>query len=92
MPGPDRLSILVRRTGGFAGLTREWRVETDGGTEWRGLVESCPWDARGGDPGVRDGFVWRIRITGAVDREVELPEGALVGPFEELVARVRAQA
>ena len=98
MPGPDPLIIVVRRTGGFAGMTREWRVETDDETAWGGLVESCPWDAGGDDvgvrhgPGVRDGFVWRIRITGAVDREVEVPEEALVGPFAELVGRVRAQA
>ncbi|WP_212743151.1 protealysin inhibitor emfourin [Microbacterium sp. 2FI] len=64
-PEPDRgtdaeasLVVLVARTGGFAGLRREWRAEPpeDDADRWIALIKQCPWtDAAAelsGDPDV----------------------------------------
>lgn len=44
------VTIVVVRTGGFAGLRRQWQVEAgDGDAErWLVLVEACPWDHASG--------------------------------------------
>ncbi|MDR6867129.1 hypothetical protein J2Y69_001728 [Microbacterium resistens] len=49
-PGPAPASaivIIVTRSGGIAGIRREWRVEPpqDGTERWAALVDLCPWDA-----------------------------------------------
>ncbi|UYO96856.1 hypothetical protein OED01_14830 [Microbacterium sp. M28] len=40
------MTIVVVRSGGFAGLRREWRVDAgdDDADRWLLLVEACPWD------------------------------------------------
>lgn len=40
------VTIVVVRSGGFAGLRREWRVDAgdDDADRWLLLVEACPWD------------------------------------------------
>ncbi|WP_207457783.1 protealysin inhibitor emfourin [Herbiconiux sp. SYSU D00978] len=43
-----RLVLVVARSGGFAGLTRRWRVEVRDEADaarWRPLVDACPWEA-----------------------------------------------
>ncbi|MFB7249234.1 hypothetical protein [Microbacterium sp. NPDC056234] len=42
----DVVTIVVVRTGGFAGLQRQWRVEagSDDADRWLVLVDACPWD------------------------------------------------
>ena len=42
----DQVTIVVVRSGGFAGLRREWRVDAgdDDVDRWLVLVEACPWD------------------------------------------------
>ncbi|WP_404443259.1 hypothetical protein LG315_09295 [Microbacterium marinum] len=68
-PTAEHLTILVVRTGGFAGLRRAWRVSAAGSeaTEWFDLVSACPWEAeRRADeaPGV-DRFTWEITAADA---------------------------
>jgi hypothetical protein len=86
------LRILVVRSGGFAGISREWCVEPDGDADdWVGLIDACPWDRVGHDPGSRDRFVWRIeaRVRRQV-RTAKVPDRELTGPWRELVDRVRS--
>jgi hypothetical protein len=88
---PAGLSILVVRSGGFAGLTQQWRVEPDDDAEeWIALVRACPWGAVGHDGASRDRFVWRIeaRWTRTV-RRAFVPDALLVGPWRVLVNRVQ---
>jgi hypothetical protein len=77
-PEPDHeadadasLVVLVARTGGFAGLRREWRAEPpeDDADRWIALIEECPWtDAAAGHPGDTD--------VGVPDAEPPLDRGA----------------
>jgi hypothetical protein len=85
--------IAVVRTGGIAGIRRRWRVEapSEEAGEWIALIDSCPWDAPAPDGRGADRFVWSIRArTPSERREQELPDGALDGPWRELVDAVRA--
>ncbi|MBA4607751.1 hypothetical protein H1W00_04605 [Aeromicrobium sp. Marseille-Q0843] len=89
MDGIDQPLLVVRvtRTGGFAGLRRQWEVEAtseDEAQAWWPLVEACPWDATPGD-GYPDGFVYELQ---ANDREATLPERQVDGPWRELVEAV----
>ena len=89
------LLVAVTRTGGFAGITRIWTAEPpeDEASEWIALIARCPWDEpldldlRGADR-----FQWSIRAQCAPDdeREAELPDSAVTGPWRELVDAVRA--
>lgn len=83
--------IVVARTGGFAGLRREWSIEVpdDRAAEhWRPLIEACPWDATG-DPGNPDGFVYEFR---AAERSAVIPETRLDDPWQRLADEVRQQS
>ena len=41
----DVVTIVVVRTGGIAGMRRQWQVEADEDADrWLVLIESCPWD------------------------------------------------
>ena len=89
--GRTRLSILVVRSGGFAGLTQQWQVDPqDDADEWVALVHACPWGAVGRDTASRDRFVWRIeaRMPPTV-RTASVPDSLLVGPWRVLVDRVQ---
>ena len=87
--------IAVVRTGGIAGIRRKWRVEPDP-TEthhWIAMIDSCPWDADSDADSGADRFVWLIRVrTPSEERERELPDSALDGPWRELVDAVRESA
>ena len=85
------LSILVVRTGGFAGLRQQWQVEPDDHTDdWIALVRACPWSSVGRDEASRDRFVWRIeaRLPHSV-HTASVPDALLVGPWRVLVDRVQ---
>lgn len=81
------LVVRVIRTGGFAGLRRQWQVEArseDEAQDWWPLVEACPWDAAP-DECRPDEFVYEVH---ANDREATLPEQQVDGPWRELVDAV----
>ena len=85
--------ITVVRSGGFAGLRREWTIEVSAPQEaehWRPLVEACPWDdSAAADPVVADGFVYGVRVA---EHEAVVAERELDGPWRTLVDEVRRSA
>ncbi|WP_235556771.1 protealysin inhibitor emfourin [Microbacterium sp. GCS4] len=88
-----RVVIVVVRTGGIAGIRREWQVEPEPAEapEWISMVDDCPWDADEDAERGADRFVWVIRVrTPEQRRERELPDSALDGPWRALVDAVRA--
>ena len=81
------LVVRVIRTGGFAGLRRQWEVEAtseDEAQAWWPLVEACPWDDTP-DDGHPDGFVYELH---ANERAATLPEQQVDGPWRDLVEAV----
>jgi len=90
------MRIVVVRSGGIAGLSREWRAEPDPEREprWCDLVESCPWDATPPPSRGPDRFQWRIEVhTGgdAVHR-ARLGDTQVAGPWRTLIDEVRQAA
>jgi hypothetical protein len=88
-------TLHVVRTGGFAGLQREWRVSStdDPGVDWPALIEACPWKKRYPPAVARDRFVWRIDASAPRrNRSATLPESELTGPWRVLVERVKTTA
>jgi hypothetical protein len=94
---PDDLVVVtVVRTGGFAGLRRRWVAQPPPAqaSHWVALIDGCPWDddivPDDGDPGA-DRFVWRIDArSGRDERQAELPETRLNGPWRQLVDEVQS--
>src|SRR3954470_16320442 len=87
------LMVIVARTGGIAGMRREWRAEPPPTEEshWIALIEGCPWDAAPGDPGGADRFVWNIEAhCGPQQKQAQLPDREVQGPWRELVDEVRS--
>lgn len=88
------MRVVVTRTGGIAGLKREWSVDVDARSDadsWRRQVEALPW----GDPvSTRprpDGFVYDVRVEdGTVGRLLTLGEAGPESPWRALIDRVRA--
>ena len=83
--------ISVVRSGGFAGLRREWTIEVtepDAAAHWRPIVEACPWDDTPG-PAVADGFVYDFRVA---DHEALVAERELDGPWRQLADEVKRSA
>jgi hypothetical protein len=83
--------ISVARSGGFAGLRREWTIEvtaTDEAEHWCPIIDACPWDEDDalGNP---DGFVYAVR---AADHTAVVPESRLDGPWRRLVDEVRRRS
>ena len=89
---PDNVIVItVVRTGGIAGLRREWTV-TDKPDEWVPLVDACPWRSIGPDPTSRDRYVWVIDVRAPRKRrKATVPDASLTGPWRELVSRVQAE-
>ncbi|WP_423923649.1 protealysin inhibitor emfourin [Frigoribacterium sp. 2-23] len=86
--------VSVARTGGFAGLTRTWRVDVDTEpdvTAWHRLLDEVPWSQVTAAQPVRpDRFVYVITVDTTPRRQAKLPEQQLTGPWLDLVERVRA--
>jgi hypothetical protein len=94
-PESDTWSISVVRTGGFAGLRREWRVSSADAPEldWRLLIDACPWSTVALPTPATDRFVWRIDVHGGKhERRATLGDANLVGAWRELVDRVKSTA
>ncbi len=86
------LLVTVVRSGGFAGLRREWQaaVGDDERDDWMLLIQACPWGRIPTDPTSSDRFVWRIEARGPrLRRSASVPDAFLDGPWRELVDRVR---
>jgi hypothetical protein len=91
--------VTVTRTGGFAGMKREWSAEpqTADAPRWVALIEECPWDQApddGAPPRGADLFVWRIRAQvlapeEPVERDAELQDPDVTGPWQTLIDEVR---
>lgn len=87
------MRIEVRRSGGFAGTTRRWRVDTDISGDpaaWSEVVDALPrlpaTPSPSGPP-VPDDFTWTITVERTT---VTIPGRRLDGPWADLVARVRS--
>lgn len=83
--------ITVARTGGFAGLRREWMIEVSAPQDaerWRPIVEACPWDDVSTSTSA-DGFVYDLRVA---DHAAVVAERELDGPWRALVDAVRSTA
>lgn len=94
-PTDTRVVIAVVRTGGIAGIRRQWRVEAepDDAGEWIDLIDGCPWDEETDAGTGADRYVWSIRArTPSERRERDLPDSALDGPWRTLVDAVRTAA
>lgn len=92
-PADPQVVVAVVRTGGIAGIRREWRVEPDPDDtpEWISMIKRCPWDDEPDAAAGADRFSWTIRaLTVSERRERELPDSALDGPWRELVDAVQA--
>lgn len=84
-------TVSVVRTGGFAGLRREWRVTSASRPEvdWRPLVEACEWDAPVRSQQARDGFMWRIQASGpSCDCAATVAEPGVTAEWRELINAV----
>ena len=89
----DRLVVAVVRSGGMAGIRRQWQVEPEGAdaSRWVELIDRCPWDAPAVSDAGADRFVWtiRARVPGR-ECEREVADGELSGPWRDLVDAVRS--
>ncbi|MFV0374418.1 protealysin inhibitor emfourin [Microbacterium sp.] len=93
--GRERVAVTVVRTGGFAGLTREWAVapEPEERSTWIVLIDRCPWDDAPVPASGADRFTWSVSArAGAHRHQADLPEQQVRGPWRELIDAVRAAA
>ncbi|MCU1542954.1 MAG: hypothetical protein JWM50_819 [Microbacteriaceae bacterium] len=84
--------ILVVRSGGFAGVSREWRVRSSEhpDVDWVALVEACPWGVVSAADHTRDQFVWRIEAKApARECRATLPDSRVRGAWRDLVDEVK---
>jgi hypothetical protein len=84
--------VTVTRTGGIAGLRREWSAAPPAQDEqrWVALIESCPWDVTVTQSRGADRYTWRIDARcGTERREAQLPDQAVAGPWRDLVDEVQ---
>jgi hypothetical protein len=90
------VDVHVVRSGGFAGLSREWRATARGDDELAAAVSACPWDsASGASPdSARDQFSWSISVGGEGARPgtVTLSDSDVTGPWKSLVDMVKSRA
>ncbi|MFG6445116.1 hypothetical protein ACFXQA_07545 [Microbacterium sp. P07] len=86
--------VTVVRSGGIAGLRREWRAEPspDAVAHWIALIDGCPWGEPIGESPGADRYRWQIRARRdeEPERQAELDDGQVEGPWRTLVDEVRA--
>jgi hypothetical protein len=88
-----RFVVVVIRSGGIAGLRRQWRVEPPDvdAPRWVDLIDRCPWDAPAVPDAGADRFSWTIRArTPGHECERTVSDGELSGPWRDLVDAVRS--
>src|SRR5690606_12241058 len=90
--------VTVTRTGGIAGLRRQWSAEPPDHDvpHWVELIGDCPWEtaAEPSAPRGADMFVWRILARCPVDgqpvqRNAQLQDPEVEGPWQRLIDAVR---
>lgn len=89
------MALTVIRTGGFAGLRRQWDAEpaADEAPDWVELIEQCPWDVTFCHEAAVDRFTWRIEVRcGPEEHSAQLAESQVTGPWLTLVDAVRAHS
>lgn len=90
------VAVTVTRTGGIAGMRREWTAEPpdDEAPRWIALIDGCPWDAVAEYAGPdSDRFMWRIHAQcGPDERDARLADAQVRGPWRDLVDEVRQAA
>ncbi|MDZ8201649.1 protealysin inhibitor emfourin [Microbacterium sp. SSW1-59] len=92
--GSTRLvAVTVRRTGGFAGIPRQWEAHpAPEDPILPDLVDRCPWEAAAEPraPAV-DRFVWVVtaRWEPGGQQRVVLSDETMTGPWRALVDAVR---
>ena len=94
MGDPIHVTVVVTRTGGIAGLRRQWQVDSRGdeASEWVSLIEECPWSRAGSSASGADRFVWSIVALLGPDRhDAELSDDQIDGPWAILVEAVRTR-
>ncbi|WIB01178.1 protealysin inhibitor emfourin [Curtobacterium sp. MCBA15_012] len=85
------MQIVVRRSGGFAGTSRGWRIDTDTCDDpetWHELVGALPREAPVRHRTPPDDFTWTVTVARTT---VTIPGSQLDGPWATLVARVHDQ-
>ncbi|KQS08664.1 hypothetical protein ASG04_06760 [Curtobacterium sp. Leaf183] len=85
------MQIVVRRTGGIAGLTRAWRIDTDACADpddWAALVDGLPRTPPARPQQMRDDFEWTITVASTT---IRVPGSQLDGAWAVLVQRVRTE-
>ncbi len=93
--------LELRRSGGFAGNRKQWRLDTGDDPAWQGLIEKAGLDKyRGAGPilrrlvlgsvagGHHDDFQYELRVDG---RRARFSGVHLEGPLSELVDRIVAE-
>ena len=89
------MEITVRRTGGFAGITRTARVRTHeldppAADELHALVHDADLPAVGGEPSGADRFQYEIHVReGDREQRATVHDGAMPDPVRRLVDRVQ---
>jgi hypothetical protein len=81
--------ITVIRSGGFAGISRQWSVRVDeqpDEEQWRELIDRLPWEHSPAAQDEPDRYIYRVRCA---PREAVIPEKRLTGPWRELVDKVQ---
>ncbi|MFD7918165.1 protealysin inhibitor emfourin [Streptomyces sp. NPDC059740] len=83
------MRIEVRRSGGFAGISRKAEVDTEersDAAEWHALADRALADGEDNPPdGVPDGYSYALRVD---ERTVYFADPRLTGDQRDLVGRV----
>ncbi|MEV8266622.1 protealysin inhibitor emfourin [Microbacterium sp. NPDC076911] len=97
---PSEIRVSVTRTGGFAGLSRQWHVTAanEDASKLASLVEQCPWaeTQREADDTTQvrtaDRFVWLVhaQCSGTPDKQAVVPEAEATGAWRSLIDAVRS--
>lgn len=90
---PHLVAVVVRRTGGIAGVPRQWAAHPapDDGRLTH-LVARCPWhEVPPEEPSGADRFAWQVTVRWDTDdeRHAALPDRAVLGPWRDLIEAVR---